>query len=745
MEYYYLIIVGILFLLAISDLIVGVVNDAVNFVGSAVGSKAAMFKVVLGIASLGVVVGAVFSSGMMEVARSGIFHPEMFFFNEIMLIFLAAMLADVLLLDLFNTYGFPTSTTVSLIFEMFGAAVAIAIMKILNTPDLTVFANLGEFLNTSRVATIITSILASVIVGFLVGAVIQYFARLLFTFKLHKTQKYFGAIWGGICFSLILYFIVFKGMSGSSLISEETWIFLRTNQGFLLLATFIIVAILFQILYWIFKLNALRFVVLLGTFALAMAFAGNDLVNFIGVPMAGLNSFELYKEAGSPDPGGFLMIGLQGTVRTHHAILFGAGLVMILALWFSKKARNVMNTTVNLSRQESGVERFGSTPLSRSIVKMFVGLNEWLTRVMPKKLNRRITRRFKASKKADQTAAFDMLRASVNLMVASALIAFATSLKLPLSTTYITFMVAMGSSLSDGAWGRESAVYRVTGMFTVIGGWFFTGLAAFTIAFIIGLVLHWGGPVGIVGVLVLVALSLWHTKRIHKRRSEATEKAEKSFLVEKEDVENIHQIASESLGSSLQKMENLYSKTIVALNKESIKQLDAVRHDLSDIREQTKLMKNHLNVTIQAFNEKQLENMHYYVQAVNYLREISFGLKSFIEASYMHTNNKHKPLINEQQAELADLNQRIHTFFERMIQHVSTEKFGSVEETIGYEQDAVQYIESINKKQVKRVKNGSCGTKNSLLYSAILTNTRNILMFSVLLLKAQRDFAVSSE
>ncbi|MDR0436670.1 MAG: inorganic phosphate transporter [Bacteroidales bacterium] len=746
MEYYYLIIVGILFLLAISDLIVGVANDAANFVGSAIGSKTATFKVVLAVASLGVLVGALSANGMMEVARSGIFNPTMFYFNEIMLIFLTAMLADILLLDLFNTYGFPTSTTISLIFELLGAAVAITIMKIVNTAELTM-ADLGSFLNTSRVVTIAFSILSSVVVGFVVAAIVQYFARLLFTFKLHKTQKFFGAIWGGICVTMILYFIVFKGMKD---FLKDNYLdlfnYLTEYQGFLMLASFAIIAVLLQAFYWIFKFNALRVIVLMGTFALAMAFAGNDLVNFIGVPVAGLNSFQLYQEAGAPDPNTFQMFGMAGRAEAPKIVLLGAGTIMILALWFSKKARNVTKMTVDLSRQDAGIERFGSTPLSRSVVKMFVALGEWITKITPKKLDRKISRRFKPSKKVDQTgAAFDMLRASVNLMVAASLIAFATSLRLPLSTTYITFMVAMGSSLSDGAWGRDSAVYRVTGMFSVIGGWFFTAISAFTIAFVIGMILYWGGTFGIIGMIILVAFSMWHTNKIHKRRTAATTKAEKSFIIEKDDVDKIQQIAAETLCSSLQRMDVMYSETIDALSKESIKQLEIVRHDLRDIRDETKLMKNNLNVTIQTFNEKQLENMHYYAQAVNYLREISFALKSFIETAFTHTNNKHKPFIAEQQNELAELNRRIHTFLEMVNNHISTENFGLLEETLGYEQETVLYIESINKKQMKRIKNGVCGTKNSLLYSSILTNTRNMLLFATLLLKAQRNFVKSSE
>ncbi len=744
MEYYYLIIVGVLFILAISDLLVGVANDATNFLNSAIGSKAAPIRIVLFVASVGVLLGATFSSGMMEVARNGIFRPEMFVFSEIMLIFLAAMITDVILLDLFNTYGLPTSTTVSLVFEMLGAAVAISLMKIADSAEYTI-ANLGMFLNSSKVLAIVSSILASVVVGFVVGAVVQYFARLLFSFKLHKTQKYFGAVWGGICVTMIAYFIVFKGMKGSSLISAETMAYLHANTGVLMIGLFCATTLVLQAMYWMFKFNALKLVVLLGTFALAMAFAGNDLVNFIGVPMAGLNSFQLFQSGGGASPDTFSMSGLQGAVPTHELILIGAGIIMILTLWFSKKAKNVVKTTVDLSRQDTGTERFQSTPLSRTIVKMFVGLDEKITQIVPQKINKRISKRFKPYKKADHTAAFDMLRASVNLVVASALIAFGTSLKLPLSTTYITFMVAMGTSLSDGAWGRDTAVYRITGVFSVIGGWFVTAIAAFTLALCVGFALHFGGYVAVVIILSLVLFAMIRTQTLYNRRQKNIEHAEKSFIIEKADVPKIHQIASETLCASLKKIDSIYSNTVVALHEESVKKMEAVRRDLLDIREQTKLMKAQLNVTIQSFTEAQIDNTHYYVQAVNYLREVSYALKSLVEASFTHTNNKHKPLIAEQQNELAEMNRRIHTLFEMVDHHIASENYENAEDCLGYEQELVHFIESLNKKQMKRVKNGTCGTKNSLLYSAILTNTRNMLLFVMLLLKSHREFAQNGE
>jgi len=498
MDSMYLVLVAVLFALAISDLIVGVSNDAVNFLNSAIGSKAASIKVVMALAALGVLVGAVFSSGMMEIARKGIFHPEMFSFSEIIVIFIAVMVTDVILLDTFNTFGLPTSTTVSIVFELLGAAVAVSIVKISGNADQTM-AELGTYINTSKALAIISGILLSVVIAFSVGAIIQYFARLLFTFQYKKNLKFFGALFGGLSLTVITYFMLIKGIKGASFMDVATKDYITDNALFLLSISFVGWTFVLQMLYWLFNVNPLKIVVLAGTFSLAMAFAGNDLVNFIGVPLGGLQAYDLFSAVPGADPDTFMMTGLTGKAQSPTWILLLAGVVMMITLYTSSKAKAVVKTSVDLSRQGEGSERFESSFMSRMVVRSAKNLNSSISRVLPQGVRNSIDNRFQAPDEPVEgvPVAFDLIRASSNLVVASILIAIGTSLKLPLSTTYVTFMVAMGTSLADRAWGRDSAVYRITGVLSIIGGWFFTAFAAFTLAFLMALLFTFGGFVAI--------------------------------------------------------------------------------------------------------------------------------------------------------------------------------------------------------------------------------------------------------
>jgi phosphate/sulfate permease len=525
----YLIIVIILFALAISDLIVGVSNDAVNFLNSAIGSKAAPFKIIMVIAALGILVGATFSSGMMEVARKGIFHPEQFYFSEIMIIFLAVMITDVILLDFYNTFGLPTSTTVSIVFELLGAAVAISIIKINNSPE--GYANMGNYINSGRALLIISGILLSVFIAFSVGTIVQYLTRLIFSFNYKNSLKYFGSIWGGFAVTAITYFILIKGAKGSSFMTEAHIEWIRKNTLLILLTSFAGWTIIMQLLIWIFRLNILKLIVLIGTFALAMAFAGNDLVNFIGVPLAGFESFKSFSAQDTLGPDSFFMDVLKGEVSTPTMFLLIAGLIMVITLWISKKAKSVVKTELRLSDQDRVNERFGSSLLARTLVRQSLQIGNFIQAIIPgpvtKAMNNRFNDKyFRKAVKKDKAIAFDLLRASVNLVVASILIAFATSQKLPLSTTYVTFMVAMGTSLADGAWDRESAVYRITGVVTVIGGWFFTALSAFTAAFIAALLIHLANIYAIVILLAITIFFIYKTHVFHSRRAKAEKKAD---------------------------------------------------------------------------------------------------------------------------------------------------------------------------------------------------------------------------
>ena len=486
MEQIYVIMLIVLGVLAVMDLVVGVSNDAVNFLNSSIGSKAVSFKTTMIVASFGVLIGALFSSGMMEIARSGIFIPSMFSFNDVMIIFLAVMITDILLLDVFNSIGLPTSTTVSIIFELLGAAVCLALYKIYMSDDS--FDTLGNYINTKKASTIVYSILLSVILSFSLGSFVQYISRLIFTFHYEKKLKYFGAIFGGVAISAITFFILIKGLKGVSFISKEQFAWIDANQFLILGANFIVFTLLSQLLISYFKINILKVIIIIGTFALALAFAGNDLVNFIGVPIAAFNSYEIFN--GSGVSGDDFMMGALANddIVAPFYFLLLAGVVMVVTLWTSKKAKSVIETGVNLSRQGEGDEKFTPNTTSRFIVRSGVYMGEGINYFLPKKLQIKIDSRFenieKSTKRSDNEPAFDMVRASVNLMVASILIAIGTSLKLPLSTTYVTFMVAMGTSFADRAWDRESAVYRIAGVFKVINGWLFTALIAFLMAFL---------------------------------------------------------------------------------------------------------------------------------------------------------------------------------------------------------------------------------------------------------------------
>src|SRR6056297_3298054 len=586
MESFYLIIVVILFALAISDLIIGVSNDAVNFLNSAIGSKVAPRHVIMIIASVGIIIGTTFSSGMMEVARKWIFHPDQFYFSEIMIIFLAVMLTDILLLDIFNTLALPTSTTVSIVFELLGSAVAVSLVKI-NRLGVSL-AEMSNYINTAKALAIIAGILLSVIVAFTVGSIIMYFTRLVFSYNYKRTFKYFGSIWGGIAITAITYFILIKGAKGTSFLTDATAEWIKTNATLIILYSFIGWTLLLQLLYWLVRFDSLKLVVLVGTFALAMAFAGNDLVNFIGVPLAGLKSYQAFIADPVSDPNGLLMTALTGKAKANTVLLLIAGLVMVVTLWLSRKARRVTETEVNLSRQSSGSERFGSSMLSRTLVKAALDMDTAVGKIIPKKVNKFLKKRFdtseyqKSIKDQKDMPSFDMVRASVNLTVASVLIAFATSLKLPLSTTYVTFMVAMRSSLADKAWGRESAVYRITGVITVIGGWFFTAFVAFTAAFLIAVAISYGGNIAILLLVLLAFFFVVKTHALHKKRS--SEKAKQDLLLAEEVGEQtIRTKCTSQVNSMLDAVIKVFNETLLGLANEDRKALKNVCHQVETL------------------------------------------------------------------------------------------------------------------------------------------------------------------
>jgi len=750
MENIYLIVVIVLFALAVSDLVVGVSNDAVNFLNSSIGSKAAPRYIIMIIASAGIVVGTTFSSGMMEVARKGIFHPDMFYFSEIMMIFLAVMLTDILLLDLYNTFALPTSTTVSIVFELLGAAVAVSLIKI--GTDSETASTLGGYINSSKALAIISGILLSVIVAFIIGAIVQYFVRIIFTFEYKKYLRNFGPVWGGLAITAIIYFIVIKGAKGSSLVTDQGLTWIQQNAAMILLLSFVGWTLILQVLYWFSRMNVFRGIVLVGTFALAMAFAGNDLVNFIGVPVAGLKSFQDFSSTPGASPDSLLMKGLTGSVQTNTFLLLSAGIIMVITLYFSRKARSVTQTEINLSRQSEGYERFGSSNFSRLIVRKAVELNQKVKEILPAKWQRELNRRFdlnhtpkmEKAKKEDK-AYFDLVRASVNLTVASIIISFATSLKLPLSTTYVTFMVAMGTSLADRAWGRESAVYRITGVLTVIGGWFFTALIAFTVAFIVANIITYGGIIAIVGMLLLALFILIRTHAIHKKR-EAKEKELEEITADQIEDGNILEKCAKEINNMLNTVINTFNETLVAVSKEDRKKLKEIHKTVQKLNSEAKSIKDNVHWTLDKLKEDDIETGHFYVQVTDYLREMAHSLNYIAEPSYEHIANQHKSLNKNQIDELMNLNKEITLLFTNTMHIIENNYFEQMNDlVINQQQKTLDYIAKCRKSQIKRIKKKKTSTKNSILYLQLLNEMKNFTLHTVNLLKAQRDFITNQE
>jgi phosphate/sulfate permease len=745
----YLVFVIFLFILAFSDLIIGVANDAVNFLNSAVGSKAASFRTVMIVASLGVLIGATFSSGLMEIARKGLFFPAQFTFNEVIIIFLAVMITDVILLDIFNTFGLPTSTTVSIVFELLGASVGIAIIKITGSEQ--TMQDIGQYINAAKALAIITGILVSVALAFSIGAIVQYITRVLFTFNIRHNLKYYSALWGGFAITSILYFIIIKGAKGASFITEDTLNFINAHTGTILLISFTGISLILQILIFFFRLDVLRLTVLAGTFALALAFAGNDLVNFIGVPLAGLKAFQVFIATPGADPNTLMMGALNDDVKLDTWMLLIAGLVMAITLWTSKKARSVIETSVDLSRQSEGSERFNSSILSRNLVRGTRNLALTVNRFMPEKIMNWLDKRFDSPdeitrKAMPEGAAFDMLRASVNLVVASILIAIGTSLKLPLSTTYVTFMVAMGTSLSDRAWGRESAVYRITGVLSVIGGWFFTALAAFTVALIVAVVLFYGGLVATISLMLLVAFLIYRTHIIHLRRAEERKENEaQDAISEGLSTDSVLTRCSITIQQVMLECLTIFNETIMGLVDEDRKMLRNAKHKAESLNISTKRLKMHINATLLNLKEDSIDSGHYYVQAIDYLREVNHSITYITNPCYEHVENNHKTLIPAQIDEISRLNGEISLLFNEAIEILKNNQYDDIEQIKGRQNNILRIVEDTRKRQIKRIKNNETGTRNSILFLNMLAEIKNLTLFIDNILRSNRDLWLSGK
>ena len=652
MEWIYLGMVIFLFVLAAFDLWVGVSNDAVNFLNSAIGSKVARFRTIVCVAALGVFCGAVMSDGMMDIARHGIFRPEMFHFDEIMCIFVAVMVTDIVLLDVFNTLGMPTSTTVSMVFELLGATFALTLLKMQDAPTAATF---GDYMNTDKALQVILAIFLSVAVAFVFGAFIQWLARLVFTFHYRdgRLSRKVG-LFGGLAITAIVYFMLFKGLKHLSFMTPEVKDWIDTNVWVVLGCTFVFFTLLMQVLHAL-RVNVFRVVVLSGTFALATAFAGNDLVNFIGVPLAGFSSFSEFSNAGGADPAAFTMESLNGPATTPLVFLIAAGVIMVVSLATSKKAHNVVKTEVGLARSGEGEEMFGSSRVARSLVRWGNAVGENVVRWTPAAVRSWVDSRFHGESQPEaEGAAYDLVRASVNLVVAALLIALGTSLKLPLSTTYVTFMVSMGSSLADRAWSRESAVFRITGVLTVIGGWFITAGVAFTACFFVALTMYYGG---IVAMAILVAAGLFaliHSQRRYKAEQSKTADGDLLFtqMLTEQDTNAILPMLERHLNVASSEILLRYADeltdTIEGLGAESLRPMRRAEKCLRSEKRVLKNLRRRETICLRRTPaETAIRLSTSFNLAHNALRQLHYGLVRISEPALEHVDNHFTPIRTE--------------------------------------------------------------------------------------------------
>lgn len=734
MDSFYLIIVIILLVLAVMDLSVGVANDAVNFLNSSIGSKVAPLWLILTVASVGVLIGSLFSSGMMEIARSGVFYSEKLTFHAVMILMLAVMITDVILLDVFNTFGLPTSTTVSLVFELLGAAVAVSLFSIWSNNT----GNLSEYINSGKALAIISGIFISIAVAFIVGSFIMYISRLIFSFNFHKVLTYLGALWSGVALTAITYFAIFKGLKGSVLISAEFMDYLTHNMGQALLYAFIGWTILMALLQFVFRVNILKVIVLAGTAALALAFAGNDLVNFIGVFMAGMDSFNIAKDyvAGGGSLDTLYMGDLNNPVTAQWQWLFGAGVVMVLALWFSKKSRTVTETEVNLARKGEGVERFSSSAMSRSIVHGAMKISKAIDKNTPQGVKNFIEKRFEPYP-IENDASFDLIRASVNLTISALLISLGTSLKLPLSTTYVTFMVAMGTSLADRAWGRESAVYRINGVLTVVAGWLLTALVAFTAALLVGLFLMWGGKIAVFVMLAIVVFLLYRSGKLHTKRKEIQESKGIQLSSEKQLIAQSTSEVKDLMGSVL----NIYNQTVVGLKEENRKQLKNLVAEANDLYEKYKDKRMYEVVpTLETIQINALDLEQEYVQLVDYSYEMTKSLKAMTEASYSYVDNNHTELSKDQIDDLNQMYTVISGGYKRFGEMMDTKNYAEFDEITKIRDVITELYSKLTKRQIKRVKSNETTTRGSILFLNLVNESKILALQSSNLMKSQRNF-----
>ena len=748
METFYLFLIIFLFVLAVFDLSVGVSNDAVNFMNSAIGSKAASFKVIMVIAAIGIFVGASLSNGMMDIARHGIYQPQHFYFSEIMCILLAVMLTDVVLLDIFNSLGMPTSTTVSLVFELLGGTVAISLIKIANSNGAL---QLGDLLNTDKAFTVILAIFLSVAIAFFFGAIVQYISRLIFTFNYKKHMNYFIGLFGGLAATSILYFMLIKGLKESSFMEGDLKTMIYSNTDTIVWGALIFFTLLMQVLHWL-KVNVFKVVILLGTFALALAFAGNDLVNFIGVPLAGYSSYmDLMAQGGTTTTDTFLMESLLEPAKTPWYFLVGSGLVMVIALATSKKAQAVIKTSVDLARQSDGNENFGTSPVARVLVRTCNNASNTILSVVPLRVKDWIDSRFNNNEIIlEDKASFDLVRASVNVVLSGLLIALGTSLKLPLSTTYVAFMVAMGSSLADRAWGRESAVYRITGVLSVIGGWFITAGAAFTICFLVALLIHVGGSAAVaalggLAIYMLIRNQILYKKKMKKEAMQEEVDSTISKLRETKDKREalslFREHSRDELCDVLNFASDTFNRSVHGFMDENLRELRKVMSAIEEKKSYLKQVKRvgTLGVT-QLEHDIAIDKGLYYYQGNDFASEIVFSIRRLTEPGKEHVDNHFSPLCEVQKEDFGKMTDEIVSFLNRSSVMIESNDYHRMDDLIAESVDLTAKLTLLKKEELKRIQGQSGSTKVSMVYLNMVQEAQNVVSFTANLLKVSRKF-----
>lgn len=738
-----LFIVIVLLLLAVLDLVVGVSNDAVNFLNSAIGSKVATFKTIVLIAALGVILGSVFSSGIMEIARKGIFYPQFFTFDVILIVFLAVMLTDVILLDVFNSLGLPTSTTVSIIFELLGASFVAGILFSYSKGDAV--NEIFKYINFESTRTIISGIFLSIIIAFTTGVIVQYFCRLLFTFNYEKNLAKYGALFSGVGITSIFYFLLIKGLKGTTLISASAMDYIKGNTPYILLITFIVVTAILFLLQKYAKINPLKIVVLAGTFSLAMAFAGNDLVNFIGVPITGLLAYQNWVASGVASDMLYQDYLTSNDIIVPNYMLIIAGIIMALTMWFSAKAKKVTETEINLSRQDEGEERFKPNFLARKIVNSTILFGNMVSVIIPTSISDRYQNSFLKSKLsetaviADQPA-FDLVRASVNLVLSSILIAFATSMKLPLSTTYVTFMVAMGTSLSDNAWGRESAVYRVAGVLNVIGGWFVTAFVAFSISGLLAGILYLSGEIGAYLLIAAVFIYLIYSHVSFSNNEKKTLSAtNKLSILESDDLSLIEKY-KRLVANVIQDVREVYTLSLKGLVQGDLKKLKKANEQIQMLEDQSKKIKVKSIKYIKKLNSADKEIAEVILLSSDFIEDIIHSTKAISEETEYFIKNLHLVEDKHFLKTIIEVKTKMDAFLNLIVHTLHTQEIDDIEAIRAKRNELRSFINAQLEIQTLSIKTENLNTKQSILQTQLFLQSRDIQAVAMRICKMFNSF-----